>query len=302
MTSMASLPKLPRRALGSTGLELSVLGFGASPLGGVFGDVEDDVAKKAVHDAFNYGINFFDTSPFYGLTKSETLLGKCLQGLPRSEFFVSTKAVRSTLLLRMPTYSLNDSTLETLIPYLEEKGVGIVSASPLCMGLLTEQGPPSWHPAPSELQPRGYDSQHSAEQPPMVTCVRTRRAHQLKVNLRSRNLSASRFSTVSVHGTTDDACRVAAACAKDKGSDISKIALAHAVRMPNICSTLVGMAHPDMVRSNVNTTLQALGLIPLEGGEAQAKIDAAVLKEVDGLLASVSGLSWASGKTQPGNA
>ena len=49
-------------------------------------------------------------------------------------------------------YSLNDTSLETLLPFLKSKGVGIISASPLSMGLLTESGPPSWHPALAELQ------------------------------------------------------------------------------------------------------------------------------------------------------
>lgn len=49
-------------------------------------------------------------------------------------------------------YSLNDTTLKPLLPYLEDKGVGVISASPLSMGLLTNQGPPEWHPAPSEVK------------------------------------------------------------------------------------------------------------------------------------------------------
>lgn len=49
-------------------------------------------------------------------------------------------------------YSINDSTLGDIIPYLKSKGVGIVSASPLAMGLLTESGPPEWHPASPELK------------------------------------------------------------------------------------------------------------------------------------------------------
>ena len=36
-------------------------------------------------------------------------------------------------------YSLNDSSLESVVPYLESKGVGIINASLLSMGLLTEQ-------------------------------------------------------------------------------------------------------------------------------------------------------------------
>ena len=44
-------------------------------------------------------------------------------------------------------YELNDDSLTDLIPYLKEKGVGIINASPTGMGLLTPQGPPAWHPA-----------------------------------------------------------------------------------------------------------------------------------------------------------
>ena len=38
-----------------------------------------------------------------------------------------------------------------MIPYLEEKGVGIINASPLSMGLLTERGVPDWHPATEDI-------------------------------------------------------------------------------------------------------------------------------------------------------
>lgn len=48
-------------------------------------------------------------------------------------------------------FSLNDDALGDLIPYLRAKGVGVISASPLSMGLLTPQGPPSWHPAVSSV-------------------------------------------------------------------------------------------------------------------------------------------------------
>ncbi|KAB1216224.1 L-galactose dehydrogenase [Morella rubra] len=44
-------------------------------------------------------------------------------------------------------YSINDSTLEDLLPYLKSKGVGIITASPHAMGLLTESGPPRMAPS-----------------------------------------------------------------------------------------------------------------------------------------------------------
>ena len=48
-------------------------------------------------------------------------------------------------------YELNDTALESLIPYFKQKGVGVINASPTGMGLLTERGVPSWHPAPPAM-------------------------------------------------------------------------------------------------------------------------------------------------------
>ncbi len=45
-------------------------------------------------------------------------------------------------------YSLNDTTLLQLLPFLESRNVGIISACPVSQGLLTNQGTPDWHPAP----------------------------------------------------------------------------------------------------------------------------------------------------------
>ena len=48
-------------------------------------------------------------------------------------------------------YCLCDDKLADFLDYFEQKGVGIVNASPLSMGLLTERGVPDWHPAPKSL-------------------------------------------------------------------------------------------------------------------------------------------------------
>jgi L-galactose dehydrogenase len=45
-------------------------------------------------------------------------------------------------------YGLNDTALAGILPYLKEKGVGIFNSAPLAMRLLTQEGPPAWHPAP----------------------------------------------------------------------------------------------------------------------------------------------------------
>ncbi len=49
-------------------------------------------------------------------------------------------------------YSLNDDLLTEYLDYLEAKGIGVVNASPLSMGLLSSRGTPDWHPAPEELK------------------------------------------------------------------------------------------------------------------------------------------------------
>lgn len=48
-------------------------------------------------------------------------------------------------------YCLCDDKLADFLDYFEQKGVGIINASPLSMGLLTERGVPDWHPAPKSL-------------------------------------------------------------------------------------------------------------------------------------------------------
>src|ERR1700679_1379801 len=81
--------------LGSTGISVSAIGFGASSLGGgVFGPVEEADAIAAVHAALECGITLFDVSPFYGNTRAENVLGKALRGISRDRFLLSTKAGR----------------------------------------------------------------------------------------------------------------------------------------------------------------------------------------------------------------
>ena len=84
------------RPLGRTGLQVSTLSFGASSLGGVFHPVDETDAIRAVHTALNLGINYFDVAPAYGGTRSETVLGKALRGIPRDRYFLSTKIGKYT--------------------------------------------------------------------------------------------------------------------------------------------------------------------------------------------------------------
>ncbi|KAB1208306.1 L-galactose dehydrogenase [Morella rubra] len=320
---MASPPNmLERRELGNTGLKLSCVGFGASPLGNVFGPISEDEALATVREAYRRGINFFDTSPYYGGTLSEKVLGKALKalGAPRQDYIVSTKCGRYiegfdfsaervtrsideslarlqlnyvdilqchdiefgsldqvvnetipalqklkeagkirfigvtwtfgfftfvlgchlalwTFCHHIATTSINDSTLEDLIPYLKSKGVGIIAASPLAMGLLTESGPPEWHPASPELK---------------------------------------------------SACQAAAVHCKERGKNISKLSMQYSLSNKDISSVLVGMNAIRQVEENVAAAIEL----------ATAGKDGETLSEVEAILKPVKNQTWPSGIQQ----
>ena len=84
------------RKLGKTNELISVLGFGASPLGNVFDVCDEQEGIDTVHYAIDHGVNFFDVSPFYGITLAETRLGKALLG-KRKDIFLATKCGRYDL-------------------------------------------------------------------------------------------------------------------------------------------------------------------------------------------------------------
>src|SRR4051812_20867827 len=82
------------RPLGPTGLNVSWLSFGASSLGQEFRKVDLNEALRSVHVALDAGMNFIDTSPFYGRGMSEVLLGMALRGIPRDRYLLGTKLGR----------------------------------------------------------------------------------------------------------------------------------------------------------------------------------------------------------------
>jgi L-galactose dehydrogenase len=282
----AELSVMLYRPLGRTGLNVSVLSFGASSLGGVFRPTDDREAIRTVQVALDRGINFIDVSPYYGATRAETVLGHALKDIGRDRYFLATKVgqygdgqfdfsaarvarsldescarlgvdyvdllqchdiefadldqiVNETLpalvalrkagrighigitglplkifpavidrvdpgivetILSFCRYELNDTALAALLPYLNEKGVGVINASPTGMGLLTERGVPSWHPAP----------------PAMIAGAR----------------------------------RAVEYC-QSVGADIVKLAVQFATSHPAIATTLVGSANPENIRKNV---------------------------------------------------
>ena len=85
---------LDSRPLGRTGLRLSTLGVGAAALAGLYDAVDDETAAATLHAAWERGLRFIDTAPFYGYTRSERRVGAFLAGRRREDYVLSTKVGR----------------------------------------------------------------------------------------------------------------------------------------------------------------------------------------------------------------
>jgi len=301
------------RPLGKTGLQISALSFGASSLGGVFHAVSRDDCIKTVHTALDLGVNLIDVSPYYGLTKAESMLGEALHGIDRKRYIMATKVGRygekefdfsarrvtvsvdeslarircghidiiqchdiefvplriivdetipaleklrqsgkvrfigmTGLPLKIFTavaaqskidtilsycrYHLFDNSLMNIVPSLDAKGIGVMSAAPVAMGLLTSRGAPQWHPAGKLIRD---------------TCVKAA-----------------------------DYCR-------SQGADIAQLAISYAVAQPKIATTIVGTANPDNFRRNVEW--------------ASKPVDHQLLSAVLDILKPIHNHTWPSG-------
>ena len=88
--------------LGSTGVALTNLGFGGAPLGDLFEILSETQAQATLQGAWDAGLRYFDTAPFYGYGKSEHRFGHFLRQQPRNEFVLSTKIGRVLRATRDP--------------------------------------------------------------------------------------------------------------------------------------------------------------------------------------------------------
>lgn len=82
------------RPIPRAGLSLTALGLGCAQLGGLYRPTSTAEAAGVVEAAWNAGIRYFDTAPYYGYTRSERRLGGLLSEHPRADFVLSTKVGR----------------------------------------------------------------------------------------------------------------------------------------------------------------------------------------------------------------
>lgn len=94
MTAAVGSQVAQRRAIGRRALEVTGLGLGTAPLGGLYRDLSDEEAFATITAAWDAGVRFFDTAPHYGHTKAEHRLGDALRRYPRDQYVLSTKVGR----------------------------------------------------------------------------------------------------------------------------------------------------------------------------------------------------------------
>jgi D-threo-aldose 1-dehydrogenase len=82
------------RRLGRSSLLVSKLGFGAAPIGGFRATIPEAEAQALLTAAWDGGMRYYDTSPYYGYGRSELRVGHALRQRPRAEFVLSTKIGR----------------------------------------------------------------------------------------------------------------------------------------------------------------------------------------------------------------
>jgi aryl-alcohol dehydrogenase-like predicted oxidoreductase len=304
------------RSLGRTGLKLSVLSYGASSLGQEFRPVDFQEATRSVRVALEAGMNFIDTSPYYGRGLSECLLGTALRGVPRDQYYLGSKlgryapahfdfsarrvvesvdlslermgveyldimlchdiefvdmsqivdetlpALRKVrdqgkvrfigvsgypmnifryildrteldVVLSYNHYTLQNTMLAELVPYLKSKGIGTMNAAPFSARLLTNSPLPRWHKA-----------------------------------------------TEAVRAT----CRRAAAHCAGRGVDIAQLALQFSLSHPDMATCIVGSANPENVKKWVTW--------------ADLPLDQTLLDEVLDILRPIHNWFYAEGRPE----
>lgn len=88
------MSEIQKRTVGKTAAQVTQMGFGSAPLGDLFEAISEEKAQQTLQAAWDAGVRYFDTAPYYGYTKSEHRVGYFLRQQPRDEFMISTKVGR----------------------------------------------------------------------------------------------------------------------------------------------------------------------------------------------------------------
>ena len=105
-----------KRPLGRTKLQVTVLGLGTATLGNLYAPVSDADAHDTVKTAFDAGVRFVDTAPFYGHGWSEHRVGEALRGYKRDDIVLSTKIGR-LLKPKDPAKGIDGGVFAAVLPF-----------------------------------------------------------------------------------------------------------------------------------------------------------------------------------------
>jgi aryl-alcohol dehydrogenase-like predicted oxidoreductase len=270
------------RQLGNTDLHLPILSFGASSLGAEFRSVKLDEALESVRVALDCGLNFIDTSPFYGRGMSEVLLGIALKGVPRDSYKICTKLGRYDLTHFDFSAKRVAESVDVSLHRLGTDHLDIV----LCHDIEfvpMQQIVDETIPALRKAQAAGKVRYIGFSGYPMkifrfildqtdVDCVlsynqytlqNTRFAEEIVPYLKSKGVGVMNAGPFSARLLTNAplpawlkepeevkaAARAAAAHCASKGVDIAKLALQFCLANPDITTTVSGSANPNNIRN-----------------------------------------------------
>lgn len=302
------------RRLGKTDLHLPILSFGASSLGAEFRKVKLDEALNSVHVALECGLNFIDTSPFYGRGMSEVLLGIALQGIPRDSYTLCSKLGRYDLAHFDFSAKRVAESVDVSLHRLGTDHLDII----LCHDIEfvpMQQIVDETIPALRKIQQSGKVRYIGFSGYPMkifrfildqtdVDCVlsynqytlqNTRFADEAIPYLQSKGVGVMNAGPFSARLLTNAplpawlkepeevkaAARKAAAHCESKGVDIAKLALQFCLANPDIATTVSGSANPNNIRNWAKWAAEPL--------------DEELLREVQAIFAPVKNLGHIEG-------
>lgn len=301
------------RRLGKTGLNVSVIGFGASPLGNVFDDCDESEGIRSVHCAIDLGINFFDVAPFYGITLAETRLGDAIKG-KRNDILLATKCGRYGLrdfdfsyqrildsadesLKRLKTdyvdlmqlhdieFGSKEQVLNEAIPALQKikasgkaRFVGITGLPVRYLAAIAKEVE-----VDTVLSWAHYNLLQDEINAALVPLC-----HQKDMGLMNAAPLVQRIlSDASIpawHNAPAELQTIQApllACCKKYGVALSDVAIRYAIDHPFISSTIIGMCDQSNVKKNI--------------GVLEFSIPEGLLSEIDQIVAPVKNTMWFEG-------
>jgi L-galactose dehydrogenase len=304
------------RTLGKTGMEISIIGYGASPLGNVFGETDEAEGVRAVHYAIDHGINYFDVAPMYGVTLAEERLGKAIKA-KRDKIFLATKCCRYDVDKFDFSAKRVVESIDESLQRLQTDHVDVYQIHDIEFGD-KEQVLNEAIPAARKVQQSGKARfvgitglpvrylRHIAEQIDVDTIltwahydlledemdeVLTPLAREKGIGLINASPLHQRLLTEkgppewhrSPQEVLDVGPKLAALC-REYGVNIADVAVRYSLDYPHVATTIVGMSKLRHVESNVKVL--------------DFKIDPELMAKIEEIVAPVKNKMWFEGKPE----